>query len=229
MVVQYKPVGSLVDIRTHILKVATRRFARQGFDSTSLQEIADDVGVKKPSLLHHFPSKNELLRAVLDVLFEHWTEVLPRLLEAVTSGRARFFEAITAELVSFFREDPDRARLVVRELLDRPQQMQGRLAQTLTPWVTLIADYIRKSQQSGHVYESVDPEAYILHIVTLTVSAIAAFPVVGQALSGTKEEVAERHLKELSRIARASLFVRPPPQGDAPPATAKQPQDERRE
>jgi len=197
-----------VDIRTHILKVATRRFARQGFDSTSLQEIADEVGVKKPSLLHHFPSKNELLRGVLDVLFEHWTEVLPRLLEAVTSGRARFFEAINAELITFFSDDPDRARLVVRELLDRPVQMQGRLAQTLTPWVTLIADYIRKSQQTGHVAEGVDPEVYILHVVTLTVSAIAAFPVVGQALSGSKEEIAERHVRELSRITRASLFAR---------------------
>jgi len=199
-----------VDIRTHILKVATRRFARQGFDSTSLQEIADEVGVKKPSLLHHFPSKNELLRGVLDNLFEHWTEVLPRLLEAVTSGRALFFESIIAELTSFFREDPDRARLVIRELLDRPQQMQSRLAQTLTPWITLIADYIRRSQQKGEASAGVDPEAYILQIVTLTVSGIAALPVVGQALSGTRDEVSERFNRELARIARSSLFEHEP-------------------
>jgi hypothetical protein len=57
------------------------------------------------------------------------------------------------------------------------------------------------------VAEGVDPEVYILHVVTLTVSAIAAQPVVGQALSGTKEEIAARHVRELSRIARASLFL----------------------
>jgi TetR/AcrR family transcriptional regulator len=194
-----------VDVRTHILKVATRRFARQGFDSTSLQEIADEVGVKKPSLLHHFPSKAELLRGVLDNLFEHWTESLPRLLEAVTSGRGRF-EAITAELVRFFREDPDRARLVIRELMDRPETMQARLSATLTPWITLIADYIRKSQEAGHVFKDVDPEVYILHIVTLAVSAIAASPVVGAALPGKKDEIADRHMRELMRMARSSLF-----------------------
>jgi TetR/AcrR family transcriptional regulator len=194
-----------VDVRTHILRVATRRFARQGFDSTSLQEIADEVGVKKPSLLHHFPSKAELLRGVLDNLFEHWTESLPRLLEAVTSGRGRF-EAITAELVRFFREDPDRARLVIRELMDRPDTMQARLSATLTPWVTLIADYIRKSQEAGHVPREVDPEVYILHIVTLAVSSIAALPVVGAALPGKREEVADRHMRELMRMARAGLF-----------------------
>jgi TetR/AcrR family transcriptional regulator len=195
-----------MDVRTHTLKAATRRFARQGFDSTSLQEIADEVGVKKPSLLHHFPNKNDLLRAVLDNLFDHWTERLPRLLEAVTSGRGRF-EAITAELLRFFREDPDRARLIVRELMDRPEAMRARLGQTLTPWVTLIADYIQKSKEAGHVQREVDPEAYILHIVTLTVSSIASLPVLSHAFSGERDEITERHVQELLRIARTSLFT----------------------
>lgn len=195
-----------MDVRSHILAVATRRFARQGFDSTSLQEIADEVGVRKPSLLHHFPSKNDLLRGVLDKLFDHWTESLPRLLEAVTSGRGRF-EAITAELVRFFAEDPDRARLVVRELMDRPEQMRSRLSQTLTPWVTLLADYIRKSQEVGHVPKDVDPEAYIVHVVTLAVAGIAALPVVTHALEGQREEVQQRYVDELLRIVRSSLFM----------------------
>jgi AcrR family transcriptional regulator len=195
-----------VDVRTHILTVATRRFARQGFDSTSLQEIADEVGIKKPSLLHHFPSKNELLRAVLDNLFDHWTSRLPVLLEAVTSGRGRF-EAITAELLSFFCEDPDRARLLVRELMDRPDVMRSRLTQTLTPWVTLIADYMHKSQEVGQVRGDVDAQAYIVHVVTLAVSSIAALPVLGTALCSDREAAQERLRAELMRIARTSLFT----------------------
>ena len=71
-----------------------------------------------------------------------------------------------------------------------------------------IADYIRKSQVNGQVAEGVDPEVYILHVVTLTVSSIAALPVVGGALHGTKEEISDRHKRELSRIARTSLFAR---------------------
>jgi AcrR family transcriptional regulator len=209
-----------VDVRSHILTVATRRFARQGFDSTSLQEIADEVGVKKPSLLHHFPSKNDLLRGVLDKLFDHWTESLPRLLEAVTSGRGRF-DAITVELVRFFSEDPDRARLVIRELMDRPDQMRSRLSQTLTPWVTLIADYIRKSQEAGYAPKELDPEAYIVHVVTLAVSGIAAMPVVTHALTGKREEANERYVNELLRMVRASLFIpRSAPSTSAAPSSS---------
>lgn len=195
-----------MDVRSQILAVATRRFARRGFDGTSLQAIAEEVGVRKASLLHHFPSKQALLQGVLDGLFGHWQEHLPKLLEAVTSGRGRF-EAITEELVRFFREDPDRARLVIRELMDRPDAMRERLNQTLKPWVALIGDYIRKSQDVGHVGQDVDPELYIVHIVTLAISGVAALPVVEEALPEAGAEVADRHVRELKRIARASLFV----------------------
>jgi TetR/AcrR family transcriptional regulator len=194
-----------VDVRTHILRDATRRFARQGFDSTSLQEIADEVGVKKPSLLHHFPSKADLLRGVLDNLFEHWTDSLPRLLEAVTSGRGRF-EAITAELMRFFLEDPDRARLVVRELLDRPDQMQSRLTQTLTPWLTLIADYIRKGQEAGQIAKEVDAEGYIMHIVTLAVSSVASMPVLAKALGRKRTRQSGSCASSCASRAPASSF-----------------------
>lgn len=48
-----------------ILDRAAALFARRGFAKTSVQEIADDVGLSKAGLLHHFPTKDALHRAVL--------------------------------------------------------------------------------------------------------------------------------------------------------------------
>src|SRR5215468_9124700 len=106
-------------VRDQALVAATRLFAEKGFGSTSVQAIADVVGVTKQAVLHHFPTKNHLRDAVLEAMLAHWQERLPRLLAAATASEDRF-EAVLGELARFFADDPDRARLLLRETLDRP-------------------------------------------------------------------------------------------------------------
>ena len=48
-----------------ILDRAAALFARRGFAKTSVQDIADAVGLSKAGLLHHYPSKDALREAVL--------------------------------------------------------------------------------------------------------------------------------------------------------------------
>jgi AcrR family transcriptional regulator len=50
--------------REKILDVALDLFTSQGFDRTSMREIADQLGIAKPSIYYHFPSKEEILLAL---------------------------------------------------------------------------------------------------------------------------------------------------------------------
>ena len=196
------------DVRTQILQAATRLFAAKGFDGTPLQAIADEVGIAKPSLLYHFPSKDELRRAVLDQVMSHWNEVLPRLLQAATTGEHRF-DALITEVVGFFTADPDRARLLVREMLDRPGEMKLLFRQYLGPWMQILSDYIRRGQQEGVTHPDLDPEAYILQIIHLVVGGIAIGDVIDSLLDDEPAEARRRQLDEVIRMARSSLFVEP--------------------
>jgi len=54
------------DTRERIQRVALERFTSNGYDQTSLREIAEDLGVTKAALYHHFKSKEEILGALLD-------------------------------------------------------------------------------------------------------------------------------------------------------------------
>ena len=198
-----------MDTAAQIRDAAMRLFARDGFDGTPLQAIADDVGITKQTLLYYYPSKEELRRAVLGQLVEHWRQTLPRLLEAVTSGERRF-EALTGELVRFYHGDPDRARLILREMLDRPDDMRALLIEGLRPWLLLVAEYIRQGQASGILYEDVDPESYVMHVILLVAGTVANLKVLPRVLSeggGRDPATAEkRYLDELFRLARSSLF-----------------------
>lgn len=53
------------ETRAHILDVALEAFAELGFRGTSVREIAARCGLTHPALIYHFPTKADLLMAVL--------------------------------------------------------------------------------------------------------------------------------------------------------------------
>jgi AcrR family transcriptional regulator len=194
-------------VREQILAVATRLFAAQGYEATSLQQIASEVGIRKQSLLHHFASKPELRDAVLNELLARWKEKLPGILLAATAAEAQF-EGVTRELVAFFAESPDRARLIVREVLDRPEEMQAQLTEHVRPVAERMAEYVRKGKKHGDLHPDVDAGAYLFQIIVLVLCGIS----FGDSLGGLLPDVPrlgparERLIAELLRIGKSSLF-----------------------
>jgi AcrR family transcriptional regulator len=65
------------DTKAQIQEVALGLFIEQGFSATSLQQIADRIGVTKAALYYHFPSKAELARSI----FLPWKEDLDAFLD----------------------------------------------------------------------------------------------------------------------------------------------------
>ena len=53
------------DTRERILYEASRLFAVMGYHATTTREIARAVGIRQPSLFHHFASKREIMQALL--------------------------------------------------------------------------------------------------------------------------------------------------------------------
>lgn len=196
------------EVRTQVVVVATRLMAAHGFDGTSLQDIADAVGVSKPAVLHHFPSKEHIRAAVLEDILAHWRDALPRLLMAASAGEHRF-DAIFGELQRFFGENPDRARLLVREGLDRPEETRAMLRGPVRPWLGAVAGYVQSGTEEGRHPTDLDAEAYVLLMLQLVIFTSAVGPVVSVAI---EEGVAgvERYHREVARIGKTSLFGGPP-------------------
>jgi TetR/AcrR family transcriptional regulator len=202
------PRSTETDAQRAIVAAAMRLFAAHGFDGTALQDVATAVGVSKPAVLHHYPSKEHLREAVLGAILAHWKETLPTLLLAATASEARF-ESVFGELHRFFAQDRDRALVVLREVIDRPAESKKLMRAAVRPWLTAIAEYIRAGQGTGRHFADVDAEAYVLHVMQFVISAAAASPVTSGVLDG---DVKNRYDRELARIARTALFTpRPAP------------------
>jgi AcrR family transcriptional regulator len=189
-------------VSQQVIEAATRLFAAHGFDGTPIQAIADELGLTKAAVLHHFPSKEALREAVLESILAHWQTMFPRILLTATAADDRY-EAVFGELLRFFKADPDRARLIMREAMDRPAEMKKLLRGPVRPWLSAVAGFIQSAQGKRH-HEDLDAEAYVIHILMLVVTAVGAADVMSAAIDSP--DARSRYDKELARIARASLF-----------------------
>jgi len=67
------------DTRERILTVANELFTEQGYEGTSLREISDRLGITKAALYYHFPSKDDILGALIEPMFATARELMDRL------------------------------------------------------------------------------------------------------------------------------------------------------
>jgi AcrR family transcriptional regulator len=85
-------------VRERILAVSGELFARQGYRGTSTRDIAAGVGVRQPSLFHHFPSKAAILGALLQHSYGPPSAVAARLAATAGSPAARLHAYLTWDL-----------------------------------------------------------------------------------------------------------------------------------
>jgi TetR/AcrR family transcriptional regulator len=197
-----------VSMRIQLIDAATKLFGEKGYDGTSLQQVSDTVGIRKPSLLYHFHSKEDLREAVMASILDHWKDTVPQILLAATTGEHRF-EAATEHVIEFFESVPARAQFFLREALDRPMAMRKKLVRALAPWIAMAADFIDKGRKEGVVHSDVDAESYILHLIQLIVSSVA-LEEAGQALLSDGGTDRVRMRKELVRLTHRALFTEYP-------------------
>jgi AcrR family transcriptional regulator len=106
--------------REKILDVAERLFARGGYTGVGLREVAEQVGLGKSSLFHHFDTKGQLYCEVLARVLGRIQLHLEPVLKAEIDPAGKLVRWVEA-LVDALAEQPTTARLLMRELVEDEQ------------------------------------------------------------------------------------------------------------
>jgi AcrR family transcriptional regulator len=146
--------------REQILDEALALFAHAGYDGTSLNDIAAGVGIRRPSLLHHFPSKEALYQEVFEHLLSDWFERLAGAIGSAERGWEKV-ELVLRAGFRFFADNPSYVRMVRREAIDGGQHLAVDLAGVLRPTFDLAAAYFEREMELG-TFRVQDPRQLLI-------------------------------------------------------------------
>jgi TetR/AcrR family transcriptional regulator, fatty acid metabolism regulator protein len=162
-----------VDKRRLILDAAVRVFARQGFHTCRVSDIADEAGVAYGLVYHYFSSKEE----ILDTLFlDRWDVMLAAIAEADAaelSARDKLY-AIASFIIDSYRRDPELMKVIIVEVTRAANTFGRTHLEKIRDAYAQIAAIVATAQQDGVFRSEITPEF----------AALAFYGAVEQVLTG---------------------------------------------
>jgi TetR/AcrR family transcriptional regulator len=146
--------------KEEIVDVAMGLFAEHGYEGTSMNDVAERVGMRKASLFYHFASKDALYEAVLDRLISHVAMPLGAAYSSAGTFAERLDTAADA-VTSVLGERPFAARLLVREAMDWGPIMRGKILGNVVLVLEGGAAFVKAGQEAGAFVEG-DPKQIVL-------------------------------------------------------------------
>jgi TetR/AcrR family transcriptional repressor of nem operon len=201
------------ETRERIVEEAVQRFSVNGYYHTSLDEVAQALGMTKGALFAHFSSKEALGHAAIQRAYEMWEAVVLPEIAKHEDPREKLRGAIEGSILTA------RQRLwrggcfllaLATEMDDQHEEFRAALGRILDQWRGLLAGIVNEGKANGAFTQDVDADR-IAHFI---IAAIEGATMVAKTHNDLNLYVSI--LETLQRLLPTLLSASRPAQGGYP-------------
>jgi len=146
--------GQLTDpdsARGKLLQTAAHLFRNKGFERTTVRDLASAVGIQSGSIFHHFKSKDEILRAVMEETIRYNTALMRAALAEAGSVRERVLALIRCELQSIMGGTGEAMAVLVYEWRSLSEQGQRQVLALRDIYEDLWLEVLGQAKEAGYI------------------------------------------------------------------------------
>ena len=157
---------SAADRQRQLLDAALAVFSRKGFKGSTTKEIAAEAGVAEAVIFQHFPSKEALYNAVLELNLGEWeteqdSEEIRKCMER--GDEEELIRYSIMRVLNCYRTNVAFQRVILFAALEGHEQGLRRLQEQFSPVYKQSKEYVEKRQREGALVEG-DPLAILIGI-----------------------------------------------------------------
>ncbi|NVZ26558.1 TetR/AcrR family transcriptional regulator [Pseudomonas gingeri] len=146
--------GQLTDpdsARGKLLQTAAHLFRNKGYERTTVRDLASAIGIQSGSIFHHFKSKDEILRAVMEETIRYNTAVMRASLAEAGSLRERVLALIRCELQSIMGGTGEAMAVLVYEWRSLSPEGQAKVLALRDVYEQIWLQVLGEARDAGYI------------------------------------------------------------------------------
>jgi AcrR family transcriptional regulator len=137
--------------RGKLLQEAARLFRRKGYERTTVRDLANAVGIQSGSIFHHFKSKEEILRSVMEETVIYNTALLRAALDEASDLRERVLALIRGELQSIMGGTGEAMAVLVYEWRSLSEEGKAQVLALRDQYEQVWLGVLEEARAAGYV------------------------------------------------------------------------------
>ncbi len=179
--------------RAAIVKAGYQLFVRQGYNATSMRQIADEVGLSLGAAYNHFAGKEELWRAVLHK-HHPFHEIMPALEAAQGDTVEDLVRSAAARMIAILEQRPDFINLMFVELVEFEGKHVSELFEAFFP---PLLDFSQRFSQADGALREIPLPVLLRAFIGLFFSYFITEKLIGEHLPAEMQARAFDHFVDI--------------------------------